>query len=95
MNSKKALLPVLAIALLAGCANRGEMSAEDQALALSEALGSEQASAAASAEPPPLPAAANAMLEPPPLDGEMPAPVTEPRFDISADAVPVANFYHG
>lgn len=95
MNSKKALLPVLAIALLAGCANRGEMSAEDQALALSEALGGEQAGAAAGAEPPPLPDAANAMLEPPPLDGEMPAPVTEPRFDISADAVPVANFYHG
>jgi len=95
MSMKNALFAVFVIVVLTGCGTRGGPSANDQDVALAEALDNRAGAPDQAAAPPPLPAAATAMLQPPPLEGRMQAPVTEPRFDINADAVPVANFYHG
>jgi MSHA biogenesis protein MshL len=95
MSMKNALLAVFVIAVLSGCGTRGGLSTNERDAALSEALDDRAGAPEENAAPPPLPAAATAMLEPPPLEARMATPATEPRFDINADAVPVANFYYG
>lgn len=86
-------LLIAAIVVLAGCASGGMTAAEREA-AISDMISGAE-SAHADREIPPLPSAARALLTPPPLELEQRRPVREPRFDITADRVEVAAFYHG
>ena len=93
-TTRPLLLPVMTLAL-AGCAATGGMSEAERDAAVSEMLRQPTPPQAAQNAIPPLPEAAVALLTPPPLaDTESPA-LAEPRFDITADGVAVAEFYHG
>lgn len=96
MTVRSALLLGLLALLIAGCAPQGGLSDAQRNAVITEALTVEDPAFEALGESaPPLPAAAEAMLRPEPLSAADDGPVTEPRFDISADAVNVSDFYHG
>ncbi|MEX0430631.1 pilus (MSHA type) biogenesis protein MshL [Spiribacter insolitus] len=96
MRPTRILLLVAMALTLAGCAATGGMSPGERNAAIGEMMtGGSQAATATDEDVPPLPEAAREMLTPPPLETDAPAPVQEPRFDITADRVAVAEFYHG
>lgn len=96
MAYRSALSYCLLALFLSGCAYKGGMTEAERSAAVTQAMTlADPAFEMIANAAPPLPSAAEAMLQPRPLAGTTESPVTEPRFDIKADAVSVPNFYHG
>ncbi|QGM21540.1 pilus (MSHA type) biogenesis protein MshL [Spiribacter sp. 2438] len=94
MKTSGKLLLTLGLLTLTGCAATFGQTEEERRAAIAERL-STPAPPAAHEAIPPLPSAAEALLEPPPLMDDTQRPLDELRFDITADGVSVADFYHG
>ena len=94
MKTSGKLLLTLSLLTLTGCAATFGQTEEERRAAIAERL-STPAPPAAHEAIPPLPSAAEALLEPPPLMDDTQRPLDELRFDITADGVSVADFYHG
>ncbi|AGY91809.1 hypothetical protein SPICUR_04125 [Spiribacter curvatus] len=96
MAYRSALSYCLLALFLSGCAYQGGMTEAERSAAVTQAMTlADPAFEMIGDAAPPLPSAAEAMLQPRPLAATAESPVTEPRFDIRADAVSVPNFYHG
>ena len=94
MKTPGKLLLTLGLLTLTGCAATFGQTEEERRAAIAERLSTPPPPAAPAAIPS-LPPAAEALLEPPPLMDDTQRPLDELRFDITADGVNVADFYHG
>ena len=96
MHLRAALVLATVTIAVTGCGTRSGLTEEQRNAAITRALTvPEKTFEAIGASAPPLPPAAKTMLQPTPFTTGVQAPVSEPRFDINADQVKVANFYHG